>query len=46
MSLSNETKNTLQKIPLLSIDAGPRDEKWKDRLKEELQSLIIVKINH
>lgn len=32
----NSTKVTVQKIPLLTINAGPRDgDKWKSRLKEE-----------
>jgi hypothetical protein len=42
--INNEIKQSLQKIPLLSIDAGPRDNKWDERLKEELVSLITVKI--
>jgi len=32
----NSTKATVQKIPLLTVNAGPRDgDKWKSRLKEE-----------
>lgn len=48
MSLvDNKTKETLQKIPLLSENAGPRDgEKWEKRLKEEYSALInYVKLN-
>eukprot|EP01012_Entosiphon_sulcatum_P055224 TRINITY_DN7686_c0_g1_i2.p1 TRINITY_DN7686_c0_g1~~TRINITY_DN7686_c0_g1_i2.p1 ORF type:complete len:163 (+),score=13.64 TRINITY_DN7686_c0_g1_i2:95-583(+) len=34
-------KETLKKIPLLTIRAGPRDgEIWKERLKEEFKALI------
>lgn len=41
--LSSETKETVQKIPLLSMKAGPRDgENFKIRLKEELNALIQV----
>ena len=33
-------------IPLLTVHAGPKDEKWKDRLKEELRAIITyVKSN-
>lgn len=39
------TKKTLQSIPLLQTKASPRDkELWIQRLKEEYQSLIKVKI--
>ncbi len=39
------TKKTLSNIPLLKIKASPRDgEQWRQRLKEELQALIHVKI--
>lgn len=32
------TKAVVQKIPLLTVKAGPRDgEEWKKRLKEEYQ---------
>lgn len=34
------TKKAVQKIPLLSVKAGPRDPNWTDRLKEEYQALI------
>lgn len=38
------TKKTLSNIPLLKTRASPRDgEQWRQRLKEELQSLIQVK---
>lgn len=41
-SWDNKTKATVQKIPLLTENAGPRDdkEKWDARLKQELQALI------
>ena len=39
--LDNSTKQTLQKIPLLSINAGPRGgEQFKARLKQEYTALI------
>jgi hypothetical protein len=39
------TKKTLSNIPLLKTKASPRDgEQWRQRLKEELQVLIQVKI--
>ncbi|CAI5494366.1 unnamed protein product, partial [Closterium sp. Naga37s-1] len=42
----NTTKSTVQKIPLLTVKAGPRDDQWKQRLKEEFQALIeYVKMN-
>ncbi|KAI3433735.1 hypothetical protein D9Q98_003542 [Chlorella vulgaris] len=35
------TRATVQKIPLLTVKAGPRDkDEWQKRLKEELQALI------
>jgi len=43
-----KTKETLQKIPLLKQNSGPRSDKesWERRLKEEYASLIqYVKIN-
>lgn len=45
--ISPATKNILQKIPLLTIKAGPRDqETWIARLKEEYARLIeYIKIN-
>jgi hypothetical protein len=41
------TKTTVQKLPLLSVKAGPRDgDKWIERLKEELACLVkFVEIN-
>eukprot|EP00252_Welwitschia_mirabilis_P018523 TRINITY_DN41154_c0_g1_i1.p1 TRINITY_DN41154_c0_g1~~TRINITY_DN41154_c0_g1_i1.p1 ORF type:complete len:174 (+),score=4.50 TRINITY_DN41154_c0_g1_i1:140-661(+) len=37
----SNTKSTVQKIPLLTTRAGPRDgAQWTQRLKEEYQSLI------
>jgi len=39
------TKKTLSNISLLKTKASPRDgEQWRQRLKEELQVLIQVKI--
>lgn len=41
--MESNTKNTVQKIPLLTVRAGPRDgEKWIERLKEEYTALIKV----
>lgn len=44
---NSSTKSTVQKIPLLSISAGPREkEAWGKRLREELQALIkYIQIN-
>jgi ufm1-conjugating enzyme 1 len=40
-SFDSGTRERVQKIPLLTINAGPRDkEKWQDRLKEELTAMI------
>mmetsp|Transcript_5699 Transcript_5699/g.16273 ORF Transcript_5699/g.16273 Transcript_5699/m.16273 type:complete len:166 (-) Transcript_5699:2398-2895(-) len=41
------TKSAVQKIPLLSVAAGPREkEEWGKRLREELQALIkYIQIN-
>ncbi len=37
------TKKTLQKLPLLTVNAGPRDgDAWVQRLKEEFTALIAV----
>lgn len=37
------TKNTVSKLPLLTVRASPRDnEAWTARLKEELTALIQV----
>jgi ufm1-conjugating enzyme 1 len=45
--ISPATKTLLQKIPLLTIKAGPRDgDQWVARLKEEYSRLIeYIKIN-
>jgi ufm1-conjugating enzyme 1 len=45
--LSDHTKAVVQKIPLLTTKAGPRDgAEWIERLKEELGALIkYVQIN-
>lgn len=40
------TKEILEKIPVLVTKAGPRDKTlWVQRLKEEYQALIKVKIS-
>ncbi|KAJ1496276.1 ubiquitin-fold modifier-conjugating enzyme 1, partial [Baffinella frigidus] len=40
-SMDDGTKKALSALPLLTINAGPRDgDKWKDRLKEEYTALI------
>jgi ufm1-conjugating enzyme 1 len=46
-ALDNATKATVQKIPLLTVKAGPRDgAQWVARLKQELNALITyVKYN-
>lgn len=38
--MDEQTKSTLKSIPLLTINAGPRDPEWEGRLKEELSALI------
>eukprot|EP01098_Paradermamoeba_levis_P014442 TRINITY_DN688_c0_g1_i4.p1 TRINITY_DN688_c0_g1~~TRINITY_DN688_c0_g1_i4.p1 ORF type:complete len:192 (+),score=72.90 TRINITY_DN688_c0_g1_i4:79-576(+) len=45
--MDDSVKNTLKKIPLLTVKAGPKDgEDWVKRLKEELTALIeYVKMN-
>lgn len=45
--IDESTKRTVQKIPLLTTRAGPRDgEQWTKRLKEEYLALIqYVKMN-
>lgn len=44
--IDETTKKTVQKIPLLTTRAGPRDgDKWIERLKEEYQALIKVFID-
>lgn len=46
LDMDESTKSTVAKIPLLSVRAGPRDEAWKARLREELTVLIkYVEIN-
>ncbi|CAE7350685.1 unnamed protein product [Symbiodinium sp. CCMP2456] len=40
MLYDEKTRAAVQKIPLLSVKAGPRDEQWAERLKEELAALI------
>lgn len=39
----SSTRDSVQRIPLLSVRAGPRDQEWRDRLKEEYQALIQVR---
>lgn len=42
--IDDNTKRTVQKIPLLATRAGPRDgENWTKRLKEEYLALIQVR---
>jgi hypothetical protein len=42
--IDDSTKRTVQKIPLLTTRAGPRDgEEWTKRLKEEYLALIQVR---
>lgn len=45
--LDSGTKKLVQRIPLLTTRAGPRDgPEWGKRLKEELQAMIAyIKIN-
>eukprot|EP00913_Durusdinium_trenchii_P026070 g24457.t1 len=47
MMYDEKTKAAVQKIPLLTVKAGPRDgTEWVERLKEELAALIkYVQIN-
>ena len=41
--MDNQVKSTLQKIPLLTVKAGPRDnDLWISRLKQEYKALIEV----
>ncbi len=41
--MDKATKETVQKIPLLTVNAGPRDaDVWIKRLKEEYTALIKV----
>ena len=38
------TKKTVQKLPMLTVKAGPRDgEEWIKRMKEEYMALIAVR---
>ena len=46
LQMDNSVKSTLQKIPLLTIKAGPRDEQWINRLKQEYKALIEVCFKH
>lgn len=42
--IDDDTKRTVQKIPLLVTRAGPRDgDNWTKRLKEEYLALIQVR---
>lgn len=42
--MDDGTKNTVSKLPLLSVRASPREsEAWTARLKEELTALIQVR---
>lgn len=34
------TRAVVDKLPLCSINAGPRSPQWNDRLKEEYMALI------
>eukprot|EP00871_Galdieria_phlegrea_P001873 jgi/Galph1/2687/GphlegSOOS_G1342.1 len=45
--MDDKTKHTVQKLPLLTVRAGPRDgSRWEERLREELSALIsYVKLN-
>lgn len=43
--IDENTKRTVQQIPLLTTRAGPRDgESWTTRLKEEYLALIQVRL--
>ena len=44
---AESTKKAVQKIPLLTVRAGPRDaDKWMQRLREEYTALIQVKTEY
>merc|ERR1712087_1003154 len=45
--VDNTTKETVQKLPLMSVQAGPRDgDEWIKRMKEEYMALITYqKVN-
>ena len=37
---------SVERIPLMTIKAGPKDSKWEERLKEEYVALIeYIKMN-
>lgn len=43
-SVDAATKDTIKKLPLLTVKAGPRDgDDWIKRMKEEYMSLIAVR---
>ena len=43
-SVDAETKATVQKLPMLTVKAGPRDgDEWIKRIKEEYMALIAVR---
>jgi ufm1-conjugating enzyme 1 len=46
-TIDEGTKSTVKKLPLMTINAGPRDkEAWEGRLKQELQALIrYIQVN-
>ena len=43
--INNTVKSSVEKLPILSVHAGPKDEKWIDRLKEEYTVLIQYMTN-
>lgn len=44
--MQGSIEESANKIPLLTIHAGPKDPEWTNRLKEELKSLITyIKTN-
>lgn len=45
--MDDAVKESVKRIPLLTVNASPRDgDKWKERLKEEYKALImLVEIN-
>merc|ERR1711998_536610 len=44
VTMDSATKEQLKKIPLLKVNAGPRDDptKWNQRIKEEIMSLHLA----
>ena len=43
-SVDADTKATVQKLPMLTVKAGPRDgDEWIKRVKEEYMALITVR---